>query len=149
MPGRATETNKVISDGGCYGEKRRRDLWVVERPLEEEASELCPEGGEGASLGRSGLRKHLLSRENHMCKGPEVGTGETELGQTLLLLGNQGTGRGGDEQTKAVQPAELELEARAEDTRGRDLCRLRVSAPRPEPSRLRLEERQPPLPELF
>lgn len=36
-----------------------------------------------------------------------------------------------------------------EGTRGWDLGRLRVSAPRPEPSRLRLEERQPPLPELF
>lgn len=37
------------------------------------------------SLGRSRYGKHLSSRESNKCKGPVVGTGETELGQTLLL----------------------------------------------------------------
>lgn len=57
--------------------------------------------------------------------------------------------RGGDQETKAMQLAEVDLGACGEGTRGWDLGRLRVSAPRPEPSRLRLEEQQPPLPELF
>lgn len=84
-----------------------------------------------------------------MCKGPAVGAGETELGHALLLLGNRGTERGGDQETKAMQLAEVDLGACGEGTRGWDLGRLRVSAPWPEPSRLRLEERQPPLPKLF
>lgn len=84
-----------------------------------------------------------------MCKGPAVGASETELGHALLLLGNRGTERGGDQETKAMQLAEVDLGACGEGTRGWDLGRLRVSAPRPEPSRLCLEERQPPLPELF
>lgn len=84
-----------------------------------------------------------------MCKGPAVGAGETELGHALLLLGNRGTERGGDQETKAMQLAAVDLGACGEGTRGWDLGRLRVSAPRPEPSRLHLEEQQPPLPELF
>lgn len=84
-----------------------------------------------------------------MCKGPEVGTGETKPGHALLLLRNQGTERGGGEETKAMQLPEGEPGAYAQGTRGRDLCRLRVSAPRPERSRFRLDERRPPLPELF
>lgn len=122
-------------------------LWRTEamRPLggPEEVSELCLEGGEdlgsGSTFcpGRTTCAKALrweLARQ---------------LGQTLLLLGNQGTERGGDEQTKAMQLAEVELGAYAEGTRGWDPCRLHVSTPRPEPSSLRLEERQPPLPALF
>lgn len=43
---------------------------MVEGPLDEKASELSPEGGEGPPW------KDLdAGRENHKCKCPEVGTG--------------------------------------------------------------------------